>query len=245
MTHAHAHTHTHTHTHNTPNRCLGTHTTHTQVNIIRDYLEDIAEDPPRIFWPKEIWGQYTDDVHAFRRPEQRERAVQCLNAMVSDALKHIPDCLAYMAMLRDPTVFQFCAVPQVMAVATLAKLYNNPDVFTGVVKISKGLACQLMLDCGSQASLLRQFGRFMSHLLAAAERVEPEGPIVARLRDLLECNAALQSDERQRGATPGASQRARATTSAIQVQSSKGADDAGQAQPRTGDPNGTATHPQT
>lgn len=49
-----------------------------------------------------------------------------------------PSCLRYMGHLRHPEVFRFCAIPQVMAIATLAKVVNNADVFTGVVKIRKG-----------------------------------------------------------------------------------------------------------
>ena len=35
-----------------------------------------------------------------------------------------------------------------MAIATLAECYHNPKVFTGVVKIRKGLAVRLLQDCG-------------------------------------------------------------------------------------------------
>lgn len=43
-----------------------------KTNIIRDYLEDILEEPaPRMFWPKEIWGQYADDLAAFKEPRNR------------------------------------------------------------------------------------------------------------------------------------------------------------------------------
>ncbi len=36
-----------------------------------------------------------------------------------------------MEQVRDPQNFRFCAIPQVMAVGTLALCYNNPKVFTG------------------------------------------------------------------------------------------------------------------
>ena len=29
-----------------------------KTNIIRDYLEDIMEEPaPRMFWPRDVWGK--------------------------------------------------------------------------------------------------------------------------------------------------------------------------------------------
>lgn len=33
-------------------------------------------------------------------------------SQVSDAMRHLPHCLTYMARLRDPDVFRFCAIPQ-------------------------------------------------------------------------------------------------------------------------------------
>ena len=42
-----------------------------------------------------------------------EKAVQCLNDMVTNALAHIEDSLKYLSELRDPAIFKFCAIPQV------------------------------------------------------------------------------------------------------------------------------------
>lgn len=42
-----------------------------------------------------------------------------------------------------------------MAIATLDKLANNGDVYTGVVKIRKGQAVQLMMNAGDMPSLYR------------------------------------------------------------------------------------------
>ena len=36
-----------------------------------------------------------------------------------------------MEKLQDQDILRFCAIPQVMAIATLAKVYNNPKVFKG------------------------------------------------------------------------------------------------------------------
>jgi phytoene/squalene synthetase len=45
-----------------------------KTNIIRDYLEDIMEEPaPRMFWPKEIWGEYAQTLDEFKDPQNRYR----------------------------------------------------------------------------------------------------------------------------------------------------------------------------
>lgn len=114
-----------------------------KTNIIRDYLEDIVEG--RTFWPKEIWSCYAPTLASFKHPNHRQQAVFCLNHMITDALSHVPDCLEYMRRLKNPSNFRFCAIPQVMAISTLELCYDNPDVFTGVMKIRKGLSAKVTL----------------------------------------------------------------------------------------------------
>ena len=80
-------------------------------------------------------------------------AVYCLNDLITDALAHVPDCLTYMSRLRDQKVFNFCAIPQVMAVATLAECYSNHKVFLGPVKIRRGLTAKMVDQSTSMATL--------------------------------------------------------------------------------------------
>jgi hypothetical protein len=54
-------------------------------------------------------------------------------------MSHATESLAYMGGLVDPQVFRFCAIPQVMAIATLGACYNNPEVFKKVVKIPRSM----------------------------------------------------------------------------------------------------------
>ena len=58
--------------------------------------------------------------------------------MICNAMRHAPYCLQYMQQLQDPQVFAFCAIPQIMALATLAQCYDNGKVFDGVVKMRRG-----------------------------------------------------------------------------------------------------------
>uniref|UniRef100_A0A8D0LCP8 Squalene synthase n=1 Tax=Sphenodon punctatus TaxID=8508 RepID=A0A8D0LCP8_SPHPU len=115
-----------------------------KTNIIRDYLEDQLEG--REFWPQEVWSRYVKKFSDLAKPENIDQAVQCMNELITNALHHLPDVLTYLSRLKNQSVFNFCAIPQVMAIATLAACYNNQQVFRGVVKIRKGQAVTLMMD---------------------------------------------------------------------------------------------------
>jgi len=134
-----------------------------KTNIIRDYLEDYVDK--RAFWPQTIWKKYTptQELGYFTDqsdPEVRTRALQCLNELVTDALELVPDCMVYMSKLQCQEIFRFCAIPQVMAIATLDKCYANSDVFTGVVKIRKGLSCKLITRTNDLAQVHETFYDF-------------------------------------------------------------------------------------
>ena len=139
-----------------------------KTNIIRDYLEDYVDG--RAFWPRSVWTKYAtiSDLGDFTRPAARgggdakcinteaaqaivtkgasHRALHCLNDLVADALELVPDALEYLSRLKTPEVYRFCAIPQVMAIATLYECFDNEEVFTGVVKIRKGTAARLIVD---------------------------------------------------------------------------------------------------
>lgn len=68
-----------------------------------------------------------------------------LSSMLLDAMSHATSALDYLALLREQSIFNFCAIPQVMAIATLELMFNNPDVFKKNVKIRKGIAVGLIL----------------------------------------------------------------------------------------------------
>ncbi len=162
-----------------------------KANIIRDFLEDHEDlneetGDRRIFWPKEIWGQYTDSLENFTFGKCETQAVACLNHMVADALRHLPYCIEYLSNIRDYQNFLFCAIPQVMAAHTLSLCYSNPNVFKGKirkslgecrnvfpVKIRKGLSAKLMLDSTSMQSVLEIFEDAIESI---ADRISPTDP---------------------------------------------------------------------
>lgn len=119
-----------------------------KTNIMRDFREDLNDG--RFFWPKEIWSKYADNPKAFysfpngmnekEKEEMEKKGLFALSEMILDALSHSIDCLNYLSLLKNQSVFQFCAIPQVMAIATLEKCFMNKDVFKKNVKIRKSLA---------------------------------------------------------------------------------------------------------
>ena len=135
-----------------------------KTNIIRDYLEDYEDG--RIFWPRQVWVRYARDLGDYRKPAHRTAGLACLNHLITDALRHVPDVFAYMAALRNQSVFNFCAIPQVMAIATLARCFNNPRVFAGVVKIRKGEAAKLILRARSMDALAAIFHEHLAAISA-------------------------------------------------------------------------------
>ena len=60
-----------------------------------------------------------------------------------------------------------------MAIATLADLYDNPKVFTGVVKIRKGMAAQLILDTKSTGGLHKWFNILAKDILKRVKTSDP------------------------------------------------------------------------
>ena len=115
-----------------------------QTNIIRDIRED--HDDKRHFWPKEIWSKYVSKFSDLFEPEYRDKALECQSEMVLNALQRADDCLFYMAGVKEQSVFNFVAIPQSMAIATLELCFQNYDMFERNIKITKGQACMLMME---------------------------------------------------------------------------------------------------
>jgi farnesyl-diphosphate farnesyltransferase len=177
-----------------------------KANIIRDYLEDYVDG--RAFWPQSTWRKHTltDDLGEFARPTAHGagarlpmkgaagqvaakgvgvQALACVNELVADALELVPDCLEYLERLKTPAVFRFCAIPQVMALATLDECFDNPKLFTGVVKIRKGLTARLICATvdGPDATYwwFRHFARKLTAAIKEGTAVGADGPLGERI----------------------------------------------------------------
>ncbi|KAL1582564.1 hypothetical protein WHR41_08715 [Cladosporium halotolerans] len=113
-----------------------------QTNIIRDIRED--HDDKRYFWPREVWSKYVNSLPEIFLPENKEKALHCQSEMVLLALRRAEECLFYMAGVKEQSVFNFVAIPQTMAIATLELCFQNYAMFERNIKITKGAACSLM-----------------------------------------------------------------------------------------------------
>lgn len=143
-----------------------------KVNIIRDIREDFDEG--KKWWPKEIWNKHVDKMEDLFKPENKQKALWCSSEMVLNALQHADECLYYMAAVRDQSVFNFVAIPQSMAIATLDVVFMNPDIFTKNVKISKGDACQLMIE--STQNLRMVCDVFRRYARSIHQKTDPRDP---------------------------------------------------------------------
>jgi farnesyl-diphosphate farnesyltransferase len=115
-----------------------------KTNIIRDIKEDWEDK--RIFYPKEIWSKHVDKFEDLFEKENLEAALNCSSEMVLNALTHADECLFYLAGLKEQSVFNFAAIPQSMAIASLELVFRNPAIFQRNIKIKKGDACRIMVQ---------------------------------------------------------------------------------------------------
>ncbi len=61
----------------------------------------------------QAWSQFASRLEDLAHPQHLSSALSCLNLLVTDALHHVPDVIAYLSRLRNQSVFNFCAIPQV------------------------------------------------------------------------------------------------------------------------------------
>uniref|UniRef100_A0A3B3RMY2 Squalene synthase n=1 Tax=Paramormyrops kingsleyae TaxID=1676925 RepID=A0A3B3RMY2_9TELE len=168
-----------------------------KTNIIRDYLEDQQEG--RSFWPKDAWSQFAAKLEDLAQPQNLNAALSCLNLLVTDALRHVPDVISYLTRLRNQSVFNFCAIPQVMAIATLSACYNNPQVFQGVVKIRKGQAVTLMMQASNMDAVKAIVSQYSQEILQKVSHTDPSRDKTLVILELIRGKTVTQETLQSRG----------------------------------------------
>ncbi|KDR81029.1 hypothetical protein GALMADRAFT_241652 [Galerina marginata CBS 339.88] len=145
-----------------------------KTNIIRDYREDVDEH--RYFWPREIWGQYGFEEMKEMKPTDPDtvrRATYVQSGMILDALRHSTDSLDYLRMLRNQSVFNFCAIPATMAIATLELCFMNKEMFQRNIKIRKAEAANLIMRSTNPREVGLIFREFARKIHAKAIPSDP------------------------------------------------------------------------
>lgn len=142
-----------------------------KTNILRDFREDVNDG--RLFWPKSIWGKYVDQPSDLWKEENATKARYALSEMALDVMQHAVDSLEYLTLLRNQSVFNFCAIPQVMALATLDECFGNPDVFVRHVKIRKSMALQLVMQSTNPKTVAEIY---LKHLRSIHSKLQPDDP---------------------------------------------------------------------
>ncbi|EDQ85378.1 uncharacterized protein MONBRDRAFT_38891 [Monosiga brevicollis MX1] len=169
-----------------------------KTNIIRDYHEDLVDG--RTWWPHQIWSLYAGKLGDFVEPQHEAAGLKCLNHLVADALDLVPEVFKYMSRLQDQSIFNFCAIPQVMAIATLSLCYNNRNVLHRNVKIRKGQAVQLMMRATNMTAFYEIFEEHCLELKARAPSND------TRTHHALDRILSLINAQRTKGALPAPSQ---------------------------------------
>lgn len=140
-----------------------------KTNIIRDFAEDLEQT--RIFWPEEAWKNKVGSLKELQA--NPEKGLAALNEVIINALQHVPACLDYLECLENNQVFGFCAIPQLMAIATLDELYNNPKVLHTNVKIRKGKTAKYFMSVRGYKQTRKEF----IAILRGLEKKDPTGKI--------------------------------------------------------------------
>ncbi|KAL4247780.1 phytoene/squalene synthase family protein [Abortiporus biennis] len=153
-----------------------------KTNIIRDYREDVEQQ--RFFWPREIWGSEKYGKGAGGRPGFKEmkemyepgnekQAQWVQSAMILNVLGHATDSLDYLKLLKNQSIFNFCAIPQSMAIATLSLCFMNPLMFQRNIKIRKAEAASLIMRSTNPRDVAYIFREYARRIHA---RAVPEDP---------------------------------------------------------------------
>ncbi|KAH9473470.1 hypothetical protein Pst134EA_000543 [Puccinia striiformis f. sp. tritici] len=147
-----------------------------KTNILRDFREDV--DAGRMFWPSIIWKKFVKEPKLLTLPEYQNQAKFALTEITIDTLNHVVDSLEYMTLLKNQSIFNFCAIPQVMAIATIEICFQNLDVFQKNVKIRRSTMALLISKAINPRDLSYIFVDFAHKI---HDRADPSDPNYVKL----------------------------------------------------------------
>ena len=147
-----------------------------KTNITRDFAEDL--EMGRIFWPEESWKNKAENLKELQASETKGLAA--LNEVIINALNHVPACLEFLECLENQQVFRFCAIPQLMAIATLEELFDNKKVLHENVKIRKGKTAKYFMSIQDFDTTKKEF----TSILKKMEKKDKTGQIKSILKKI-------------------------------------------------------------
>ncbi|ODV58586.1 bifunctional farnesyl-diphosphate farnesyltransferase/squalene synthase [Ascoidea rubescens DSM 1968] len=133
-----------------------------KTNIIRDLEEDLRDG--RSFYPKEIWSKYCDKLPDLLLEKNVDKLLNCTSDLILNALGHVIDVLDFLSLINEQNCFNFCAIPQVMAIATLDLLYQNKELQKKTVKIRRGTTCYLILKSRTLKGVTEIFSGYIKSI---------------------------------------------------------------------------------
>ncbi|AAW42475.2 farnesyl-diphosphate farnesyltransferase, putative [Cryptococcus deneoformans JEC21] len=143
-----------------------------KTNIYRDLHEDVIDG--RGFWPRAIWSKYGfNSMKELIDPERETEAMWAASEMVLDALRHATDALDYLTLLRCQSVFNFVAIPAVMAIATLERTFMNKKILKENVKIRKGETLRLIMRAMNPRDVSYIFREYARKIHAKVHKDDP------------------------------------------------------------------------
>ncbi|EGN96959.1 hypothetical protein SERLA73DRAFT_11603, partial [Serpula lacrymans var. lacrymans S7.3] len=143
-----------------------------KTNIIRDFREDV--DDRRFFWPRELWAKYGfEEMKDLYEKGDVEHATWIQSGMVLDALRHATDSLDYLKLLKNQSIFIFCAIPVTMAMATLSLCFMNPEMFQRNIKIRKAEAAKLIMRSTNPREVALVFRDYARKIHSKAKPQDP------------------------------------------------------------------------
>eukprot|EP01059_Diplonema_ambulator_P002492 TRINITY_DN12110_c0_g1_i1.p1 TRINITY_DN12110_c0_g1~~TRINITY_DN12110_c0_g1_i1.p1 ORF type:complete len:624 (+),score=153.14 TRINITY_DN12110_c0_g1_i1:88-1959(+) len=115
-----------------------------KTSAIKGFLDHV--DTPRgSNWPKDVWGHHFDTFGQIAVPSSRTQALDRLNLIITDVFNHAAHGIEFLAQIADsPVAFCFLAVPCVLALSQLSKLWGNPQVFSAPVGINQTVAANII-----------------------------------------------------------------------------------------------------
>ncbi|KAI3859192.1 hypothetical protein MKX03_034596 [Papaver bracteatum] len=155
-----------------------------KTNTIQDFSKDMNAIPKtHMRWPRQIWSKYVDKLEDLACKENSEKAVSCLNDMVTDALSHVEDCLEYLSALQGSAMFRFYAVNLTISTGILAQCYNNIEVFREGIKMNHGHSVKVI--CGTKA-MSDVYGAFYDYSSTLKAKIDDNDPNATKTRSRVE-----------------------------------------------------------